>query len=79
MLLTSSELLVLVVGSKLLMIESCKSKSEKAVWACFWLCLSPASVHPIEKKKGYFHLLNNLFFKFLKFPKKVMLNKSHKL
>ena len=52
MLLTSSELLVLVVGSKLLMIESCKSKSEKAVWACFWLGLSPASVHPIEKKKG---------------------------
>lgn len=51
MLLTSSELLVLVVGSKLLMIESCKSKSEKAVWACFWLGLSPASVHPIEKKR----------------------------
>lgn len=63
MLLTSSELLVLVVGSKLFMIESCKSKSEKALLACFWLGLSPVSVNPIEKK-GYFHLLNNLFFKF---------------
>ena len=68
MLLTSSELLVLVVGSKLLMIESCKNKSEKAVWACFWLGLSPASVHPIEKKKGIFPPAQQFVFQVLKIP-----------
>ena len=51
MLLTYSEILVLVVGSKLPMIESCKSKNKKTVWACFSLGLSPTSVHPIEKKR----------------------------
>lgn len=52
MLLTSSEILVLVVASKLPTIESCKSENKKAVWACFSLGLSPASVHPVEKKRA---------------------------
>lgn len=67
MLLTSSELLVLVVGSKLFMIESCKSKSEKALWACFWLGLSPVSVNPIEKK-GIFPPAQQFVFQVLKIP-----------